>query len=160
MKPTFSAKNLPAALLAGGLLLAFTLAFPASAQPMYKWTDEKGRINYSSTPPPGNIKATPLELRGVETYQAGPTQAPASSGGGGVAPQAAGAGGGGEQARAEVKKGSAATDPACTDPRSNCGRGDAPEFGFQDRTTERVRPQFTVGAPPPPAPVQPIAPSK
>ena len=158
MKPTFSAKNLPAALLAGGLLLAFTLAFPASAQPMYKWTDEKGRINYSSTPPPGSIKATPLELRGVETYQAGPRQSPSSSGGGAAAAPTGGASGG--QAKTEEKKGSAATDPACTDPRSNCGRGDAPEFGFQDRTTERVRPQFTVGAPPPPAPVQPIAPSK
>jgi hypothetical protein len=141
MKPPFLAKNVPAALLAGGLLLA--LAFAASAQPMYKWTDEKGRVTYSSTPPPGNIKAAPIELRGVETYQAGATQAPARSGsGGGVAPQPVGAaaGGGGEQAKAEAKKSSAATDPACADPRANCGRGEAPEFSYPDRTTERVRP--------------------
>lgn len=145
-------------LLAGGLLLALTLAFPASAQPMYKWTDEKGRTNYSSTPPPGK-KTEPIELRGVETYKAGPSQPPSSAGAGGAAAKTAPAAAAG-QAKAEEKKNSAATDPACTDPRANCGRGEAPEFGFKDRTDERVRPQFTIGAPPPPAPVQPIAPAK
>ena len=42
------------------LLLIAVLAFPAAAiAQQYKWTDERGRVQYGDAPPPG-VKATPL----------------------------------------------------------------------------------------------------
>ncbi len=39
------------------LLLAVLICQPAAADPIYKWVDSKGRVTYSSTPPPGGVKA-------------------------------------------------------------------------------------------------------
>ncbi len=150
MSPNHIRPALTAALLAGGLAIAFGQS--AGAQ-VYKWTDEKGRVTYSSTPPPGKIKAEPIQLRGVESYTAGPSQAPVAPAGGG--------GGQGGGAPAPSTSGTSATaeargDASCGDGRTNCtreipteARSDAPESGFPDRTNERVRPQFTVGVPTP-----------
>jgi hypothetical protein len=131
--------------LASILAASLLLAAPAGAQ-MYKWTDEKGRVNYTSTPPPGKIKADPIQLRGVESYQAGPVQpmtpsaassnAPSDSGAAAAAPAAPGA--------ITPTTEAAATNPDCADGRTNCSRGEAPEFDFPERTNERVRKQFTI----------------
>jgi len=138
--------SLCAALIAGGIALCFA---SASGAQIYKWTDEKGRVTYSSTPPPGNAKAEPIQLRGVETYTAGPSQAPAASGAtSGAAPvRAAGAAETGAAPGADAA--GAAADANCADGRSNCSRGEAPELNFPERTNERVRPQFTIGVPTP-----------
>lgn len=139
--------SLCAALIAGGIALCFAAA---SGAQIYKWTDEKGRVTYSGTPPPGNAKAEPIQLRGVETYTAGPSQAPAASGAtAGAAPaRAAGAAVTGAAPGADAA-GTAAADANCADGRSNCSRGEAPELNFPERTNERVRPQFTIGVPTP-----------
>jgi hypothetical protein len=142
--------SLCAALIAGGIALCFA---SASGAQIYRWTDEKGRVTYSGTPPPGNAKAEPIQLRGVETYTAGPSQAPAASGAtagatSGAAPaRAAGAAETGAAPGAEAA--GAAADANCADGRSNCSRGEAPELNFPERTNERVRPQFTIGVPTP-----------
>lgn len=39
------------------LLLAGLVCQSASAGPIYKWVDSTGQVTYSSTPPPGRIKA-------------------------------------------------------------------------------------------------------
>ena len=39
------------------LLLAVLVCQPAVADSSYKWVDSKGRVTYSSTPPPGGVKA-------------------------------------------------------------------------------------------------------
>ena len=136
--------SLCAALIAGGIALCFA---SASGAQIYKWTDEKGRVTYSSTPPPGNAKAEPIQLRGVETYTAGPSQAPAASG---AAPaRAAGTGAAETGAAPGAEAAGAAADANCADGRSNCSRGEAPELNFPERTNERVRPQFTIGVPTP-----------
>ena len=44
------------------LLLAGLVCQPASAEPIYKWVDSAGRVTYSSTPPPGKIKAEQMEV--------------------------------------------------------------------------------------------------
>ena len=139
--------SLCAALIAGGIALCFA---SASGAQIYKWTDEKGRVTYSGTPPPGKAKAEPIQLRGVETYTAGPSQAPAASGAAaGAAPaRAAGAAATGAAPGADAA-GTAAADANCADGRSNCSRGEAPELNFPERTNERVRPQFTIGVPTP-----------
>ena len=139
--------SLCAALIAGGIALCFAAA---SGAQIYKWTDEKGRVTYSGTPPPGKAKAEPIQLRGVETYTAGPSQAPAASGAtAGAAPaRAAGAAVTGAAPGADAA-GTAAADANCADGRSNCSRGEAPELNFPERTNERVRPQFTIGVPTP-----------
>ena len=146
--------SLCAALIAGGIALGFAAA---SGAQIYKWTDEKGRVTYSSSPPPGNAKAEPIQLRGVETYTAGPSQAPAASGATpGAAPGATparAAGTGAAETGAAPGAGAAGTaapaDANCADGRSNCSRGEAPELNFPERTNERVRPQFTIGVPTP-----------
>ena len=141
--------SLCAALIVGGIALCFAAA---SGAQIYKWTDEKGRVTYSGTPPPGNAKAEPIQLRGVETYTAGPSQAPAASGAAaGAAPaRAAGAGAAATGAAPGADAaGTAAADANCADGRSNCSRGEAPELNFPERTNERVRPQFTIGVPTP-----------
>ena len=139
--------SLCAALIAGGIALCFA---SASGAQIYKWTDEKGRVTYSGTPPPGKAKAEPIQLRGVETYTAGPSQAPAASGAtAGAAPaRAAGAAVTGAAPGADAA-GTAAADANCADGRSNCSRGEAPELNFPERSNERVRPQFTIGVPTP-----------
>ena len=40
--------------------IALCFAFPVQAQ-MYKWVDEKGVVNYSTTPPAGKAKAKVVE---------------------------------------------------------------------------------------------------
>ncbi len=145
--------SLCAALIAGGIALCFA---SASGAQIYKWTDEQGRVTYSGTPPPGKAKAEPIQLRGVETYTAGPSQAPAASGATsgatpGAAPaRAAGAGAAATGAAPGADAaGTAAADANCADGRSNCSRGEAPELNFPERSNERVRPQFTIGVPTP-----------
>jgi len=44
------------------LLLAVLVCQPASADPLYKWTDSAGRVTYSSTPPPGGVKAKTIKM--------------------------------------------------------------------------------------------------
>lgn len=58
------------------VVLLCAAAFAASAQ-MYRWTDEKGRVHFSSTPPPAGAK-------GVQKKDA-PGPAPAASTGAGGA---------------------------------------------------------------------------
>ena len=48
---------------AGLLILA---AASAAAQPIYRWTDDKGRVQYGAQPPP-NAKARPVEDR-INSY--------------------------------------------------------------------------------------------
>jgi hypothetical protein len=42
------------------LALILALAAPLALAQVYKWVDEKGRVQYGDKPPPG-VKATPLE---------------------------------------------------------------------------------------------------
>ena len=44
-------------------VLLATVAFAASAQ-LYRWTDEKGRVHITDTPPPGSAKAVQKKSRG------------------------------------------------------------------------------------------------
>jgi len=44
------------------LLLAALVCQPASADPIYKWVDSTGQVTYSSTPPPGRVKAEKVAL--------------------------------------------------------------------------------------------------
>ena len=37
-------------------VLACAAAFAAAAQPLYRWTDEKGRVNITDTPPPASAR--------------------------------------------------------------------------------------------------------
>jgi hypothetical protein len=149
MRISFSRLTLMPALLAGGLLLAL----PAAAQ-VYKWTDANGRVTYSSTPPPGNQKADPVQLRGVETYNSaaqpsgvgGASVINQSQGGAPAAPAAAPA-----PASAPASGEVSATNANCADGRTNCARGEAPEMDYPDRANERVRPQFTIDVRPKPS---------
>lgn len=45
--------------LSVAIWLALCVALPASAQ-MYKWVDANGKVHYSDTPPPGNVKSKTL----------------------------------------------------------------------------------------------------
>jgi hypothetical protein len=45
--------------LSVAIWLALCLALPASAQ-MYKWVDSDGKVQYSDTPPPSNVKTEKL----------------------------------------------------------------------------------------------------
>ncbi len=47
--------------LSVALGLALCMALPASAQ-MYKWVDADGKVKYSDTPPPSNIKTEKLRI--------------------------------------------------------------------------------------------------
>jgi glutaredoxin len=38
-------------------VFVFTAAFAASAQQLYRWTDEKGRVHITDTPPPGSARS-------------------------------------------------------------------------------------------------------
>ena len=44
------------------LLLAGLAWQAAHADPLYKWVDSTGRVTYSSTPPPGGIKAEKVKV--------------------------------------------------------------------------------------------------
>jgi glutaredoxin len=46
------------------LVLLGTAAFAAGAQQLYRWTDEKGRVHITDTPPPGSVRKAqqPFEL--------------------------------------------------------------------------------------------------
>jgi len=46
--------------LSVAIALALCAALPASAQ-MYKWVDANGKVQYSDTPPPSNIKTEKLQ---------------------------------------------------------------------------------------------------
>ena len=48
------------ALLNNGATIAvlfFAAAFAAGAQPLYRWTDEQGRVHITDTPPPGSARS-------------------------------------------------------------------------------------------------------
>ena len=63
--------------LATGLVAAL-LATPATAE-LYKWVDEKGVVNYSSTPPPGRpAKELPQDGSGLSVVPAPPPPPPAA----------------------------------------------------------------------------------
>src|SRR5574340_50446 len=47
--------------LAMALGLALCVALPAAAQ-MYKWVDSDGKVKYSDTPPPSNVKTERLRI--------------------------------------------------------------------------------------------------
>ena len=47
--------------LSVAILLALCVALPASAQ-MYKWVDADGKVRYSDTPPPTNVKTEKLRI--------------------------------------------------------------------------------------------------
>ncbi|MFZ4791700.1 MAG: DUF4124 domain-containing protein [Candidatus Competibacteraceae bacterium] len=52
---------------------AMTVLPPATAGDLYKWTDDKGRVHYSSTPPPDNAKkAATLDSRKLSNINALP----------------------------------------------------------------------------------------
>lgn len=63
--------------LSVAIALALCVALPASAQ-MYKWVDEKGKVQYSDKPPPGNIKTE--KLRAPPPAPAAPAPSEAKSG--------------------------------------------------------------------------------
>jgi len=74
--------------LSAALGLALCVALPAAAQ-MYKWVDADGKVKYSDTPPPSNVKTDKLRI---------PAHAP--------------------NAPAEASKGGAPKDAAKTGPKS------------------------------------------
>lgn len=43
------------------LLLAGLTWQPAQAEPLYKWIDSAGNVNYSSSPPPAGVKAETVQ---------------------------------------------------------------------------------------------------
>lgn len=51
------------------LLLAVLVCQPTAADPIYKWVDSKGRVTYSSTPPPGGVKADQLKTPPAPTEE-------------------------------------------------------------------------------------------
>ncbi len=52
---------------------AMTVLPPATAGDLYKWTDDKGRVHYSSTPPPESVKkAATLDSRKLSNINALP----------------------------------------------------------------------------------------
>ena len=63
--------GLPLALLCGAVAAVVTLA--AHAQQLYRWTDEKGRVHITDTPPPASArnvqKKKPAAATGVEAQQ-------------------------------------------------------------------------------------------
>lgn len=67
----------PIAALAAGLLAL--LAPPAAGAELYKWIDDKGVVNYSSTPPPPGraTKEMPQNTPGVSVIPAPPAPPPA-----------------------------------------------------------------------------------
>jgi glutaredoxin len=50
------------------LFLLVGLVPGATADKVYKWTDETGKVHYSNTPPGGGAQARELELR-IPTYE-------------------------------------------------------------------------------------------
>lgn len=44
------------------MLLLAVPTLPVSAQQIYKWVDEEGRVQYTQTPPPKGVKATATEM--------------------------------------------------------------------------------------------------
>lgn len=57
--------------LVAALLCATTLSNPASAQKMYKWTDENGKVHFSDRVPPDQVKQarSQLNAQGVAIKQ-------------------------------------------------------------------------------------------
>jgi hypothetical protein len=47
------------------LLAVLTMAIPAQAAQLYRWVDDKGRVEWRDTPPPANAKAKKVEQRTV-----------------------------------------------------------------------------------------------
>ena len=46
-------------------VFAFTAAFAASAQQLYRWTDETGRVHITDTPPPGSARNVQQKKQGA-----------------------------------------------------------------------------------------------
>ncbi len=60
------------------LVAAFGLIAVAHAADLYKWTDDKGVLHYSDTPPPGHADATRVRVKsGVSDESAPPPAATA-----------------------------------------------------------------------------------
>ncbi|MFA5913661.1 MAG: DUF4124 domain-containing protein [Burkholderiales bacterium] len=62
--------------LSAVLGLALCVALPAAAQ-MYKWVDADGKVKYSDTPPPSNVKTEKLR---IPAHAANPPAGPAQKG--------------------------------------------------------------------------------
>jgi glutaredoxin len=60
--------------IALSLALTFALAAAASAQQLYRWTDEKGRVHVTDSPPPANAKD--VQKKSVTASAAPATQLP------------------------------------------------------------------------------------
>jgi hypothetical protein len=56
------------------LSVAFGLAATAQAGELYKWTDDKGVLHYSDTPPPGHPDATRVRVQSGVSDEAAPPQ--------------------------------------------------------------------------------------
>jgi len=54
-----------AALLTLPLLAVLMTAIPAQAAQLYRWVDDKGRVEWRDTPPPANAKAKKVEQRTI-----------------------------------------------------------------------------------------------
>lgn len=67
-------------MMRGALLATLLVAAAASAQQVYRWTDERGRLHVTDTPPPPGAKL--LQKSGV------PAEAPGAAAGGGNEPYA------------------------------------------------------------------------
>jgi len=65
--------------LSVAIALALCVALPASAQ-MYKWVDEKGKVQYSDKPPPSNIKTEKLRAPPPGPAAPAPSEAKAGAG--------------------------------------------------------------------------------
>lgn len=59
--------------LSVALALALCIALPASAQ-MYKWVDADGKVKYSDTPPPSNVKTEKLRIPGRAASAPAPSE--------------------------------------------------------------------------------------
>jgi len=55
------------------VFLLFLLSVTASAQQLYRWTDEKGRVHITDTPPPGSAKDVQKKSAAAGAADSGPT---------------------------------------------------------------------------------------
>jgi glutaredoxin len=60
--------------LFAALIVPLAFPAPADAQQIYRWTDDKGRVHITDTPPPAN--ARDMQVRNLGSSSAAPTQMP------------------------------------------------------------------------------------
>ena len=164
--------------------LAACLSLPAAADTLYRWVDARGVVNYSSEPPPAGADSKTVTQHAMTSYDATAALAAAERQNRELRTRL-------DKLQREVDElksrsvaatyqpvyqpapvpqyvsASATTNAAACDPRTNCNRGLAPEFGYPvTGVIVRTVPVYIVPVVPvypgkpllPVTPVQPIAP--